>query len=97
MSQTTPSNEKEAKEWMNKLVAMVLPLILRQHSNTFRIGKIRSSNLASRSVTVEITNTGESFNLPYPQGVSDPSPGRDCLIITPDPKVRSKNFVVAIY
>lgn len=90
-------NEKDAIELMEKTVSRVLPDVLRRSNNSVRIGLIQFVNTNARTVDLLINGTGESMiSVKYSVGLS-PVVGQQCMLLSPDPKLKSQNLVVGIF
>lgn len=85
-----PKNEKELKDLMTKIVAQVLPEILRQQSNNVRSGIVISVQNTTRTASIKLDSTGQVLdNIKFQRGASALVNDR-CLLISPDPNLRGQ-------
>lgn len=89
-----PSSEKDIEQALEKVVARLLPGILKDRNNTVRNGVVSSVNPSSGQVDMRMIGSGEVLpNLRYVSN-GDFTVGAKGLVLSSDPNVKSANFAI---
>jgi len=94
-----PTDTQDALDIFQALMEKRFNEIISQSSNNLRVGLVRNIKPNGRQLDVEILNTGEQLrNVKFQRGASIEFFENDfVLIASPDPKLKSQNFVVGVY
>ena len=94
-----PQTPQDALDIFQSLMEKRFNDIMNQNSNNLRVGLITDINIKSRQLNIKVLNTGEQLrNVRYQRGASIEFFKNDfVLIASPDPKLKSQNFVVGVY
>lgn len=89
-----PSSEKELEQSMERLIAKLLPNILKDKNNTVRNGIISSVNTSANIVDVRMIGAGEVLtSIPY-IATEEVLIGSRCLVLSSDPTLKSASYAL---
>lgn len=91
-------NQRQALNIFQKGVQKSLPGVIRQQSQNFKMARIKTVEENSGIASVQVERSNEVLSgLRFPKGVSGINVGDICIVFSPDPTNRSRNYIIAIY
>lgn len=93
------SNEpKQALNVFSKAMAKSLPGVIQDASENFKEARIKAVQSENYTASVSVVRSNQIIsNVKYPRYVSSIKSGDTCIIFSPDPKNRSRTYIIAVF